>query len=130
MTDVATPMTRDQRVATIARCCHEANRAYCTAHGDYSQQEWGLAEEWQQESAISGVEAALNGLSPEQLHEAWCDEKARDGWTYGATKDPHVKTHPCLVPYDQLPEFQKSKDHLFHAIVASLAPRLLIGPSS
>lgn len=121
---VSSPMTRAERVETIARVCHEANRAYCIAHGDYSQEQWVAAADWQRESAIEGVEFALRGATPEEQHDAWCEAKRRDGWQYGGQKNPAAKLHPCLVSYSKLPEFQKSKDHLFVAIVASLAPRL------
>jgi uncharacterized protein YodC (DUF2158 family) len=47
-------------------------------------------------------------------------EKIAEGWVYGETKDSEKKTHPCLVSYDELPEFQKKKDALFCAIVDSL----------
>ncbi len=33
---------------TIAKVCHEANRAYCQTIGDNSQLAWEQAEEWQQ----------------------------------------------------------------------------------
>ena len=46
-------------------------------------------------------------------------EKIRS-WSYGEVKDAEAKTHPCLIPYDQLPEFQKAKDKLFVAIVDAL----------
>lgn len=47
-------------------------------------------------------------------------EKIEDGWVYGDEKDTEKKTHPCLVPYEELPEFQKKKDALFQAIVDAL----------
>ncbi|MFD0468599.1 RyR domain-containing protein [Nonomuraea thailandensis] len=54
------------------------------------------------------------------MHEAWCEHKRAEGWTYGPDKDPDAKTHPCLVPYDQLPVEQRVKDAVFHAIVGAL----------
>jgi len=54
------------------------------------------------------------------LHESWCDFKRADGWVFGEVKDAGAKTHPCLVPYAELPEEQKIKDHLFSAIVTAL----------
>jgi ryanodine receptor 2 len=33
-----------------------------------------------------------------------------EGWTYGPERDGQAKTHPCLVPYDELPEDEKEYD--------------------
>lgn len=62
-----------------------------------------------------------NPLAPQSAqHDAWSQDKINDGWIYGVEKDAEKKTHPCLVPFDQLPEFQQKKDALFCAIVDSL----------
>jgi len=44
-------------------------------------------------------------------------QKRDDGWVYGEVKDPERKTHPCMVPYDDLPIEQRAKDTLFGATV-------------
>jgi len=109
--------------ADIARVCHEANRAIQIVAGDpLPSDHWDDAEHWQQASAIEGVMKAIDGEGPEQLHESWCDFKRADGWVFGETKDAVAKTHPCLVPYVDLPDDQKVKDHLFGAIVKVLLP--------
>ncbi len=100
----------------VARICHEANRAYCLALGDTSQPVWENAPEWQRESSLSGVQGYANGMTAEQHHESWMDDKIAAGWVYGEVKDPEAKTHPCCVPYYKLPEDQKLKDKLFGAI--------------
>ena len=107
----------------IARVCHEANAALCAAFGDNSQVVWDKAEDWQRKSAISGVEFALANptSTPEDQHNEWCESKRKDGWVYGEVKDAAKKTHPCLVPYSDLPAFQKAKDHVFRAVVNALA---------
>ena len=43
-------------------------------------------------------------------HEVWAAQRIREGWTYGEKRDDVLKTHPCLVPYDQLPESEKEYD--------------------
>jgi hypothetical protein len=116
-----TTSTREYKVGICARAAHEVNRAYCFGLGDTSQDSWELAPEWQQKSAVEGVEKRLAGEGPEQLHESWCAAKVRDGWKAGPVKDAEKKEHPCLVPYDQLPEAQKRKDHLFASTVTEMA---------
>ncbi len=109
-------------IEQIARICHETNRHYCFALGDYSQVTWAEAPAWQHESAMHGVGAILNGvtLTPEEQHESWCAEKRSTGWKYGPTKDTELRTHPCLLPYHELPVEQQRKDRLFRAIVQAL----------
>lgn len=108
-------------VTHIARICHEANRALCEAFGDMSQVSWDDAPEWQKQSVIKGVEfcAANPDAPPSANHESWLEEKRRTGWKYGPIKDADAKTHPCFVPYDQLPPEQKAKDYVFKAIVGA-----------
>ena len=71
---------------------------------------------------MKGVEYALAhpDAPPSAQHEAWADDKVEQGWVYGETKDPEVRTHPCLVPYDDLPADQRVKDHAFRAVVATM----------
>ena len=37
-------------------------------------------------------------------HGRWNVERLRDGWRYGPVKDEQNKIHPCLVPWDVLPD--------------------------
>jgi hypothetical protein len=106
---------------TIARICHEVNRAWCAFNGDHSQLDWHAAPDWQRESAVAGVE--FHHANPEAgdsaSHDEWSRHKLADGWKYGPVKDPEAKEHPCLVPFDQLPADQQFKDRLFRTIVHS-----------
>jgi hypothetical protein len=106
-------------IEMIARVCHEANRAYCAALGDFSQPAWDEAADWQCSSVRAGVEfhIANPDAGPEASHESWFAQKAADGWTYGLTKDPGAKTHPCMVAFNQLPREQQAKDFIFRGIV-------------
>lgn len=105
----------------IARVCHEANRAYCITQNDLSQRGWDDAPMWQRRRAVVGVGVAKNGATSEQLHESWLAQKASEGWVYGPVKDADQKTHPCCVPYRELPASQQRKDALFQAVVRALS---------
>jgi len=106
----------------IARVAHEANRALCLAFGDDSQVAWEDAPEWQKASAVNGIAFIESNpdAPPSASHEAWLAEKEANGWTYGEVKDTLAKTHPCFVPYDELPPEQKAKDYVFAAVVRAL----------
>lgn len=43
-------------------------------------------------------------------HEVWAESRLREGWTYGEKRDDKLKTSPCLVPYQNLPENEKEYD--------------------
>lgn len=107
----------------LAMCAHELNRAYCAAMGDFSQLPWADAPQWQKESAMMGVAMHLANpdATPEQSHESWLAQKTADGWVYGPVKDAALKQHPCCVPYAELPDAQKAKDHIFRAAVHSVS---------
>lgn len=107
---------------SIARVCHEVNRAYCQALGDDTQPAWEDAPEWQRQSALAGVNAHWQNpnMSPADSHASWYKQKEADGWKYGPVKDAEKKEHPCFVPYDQLPIEQRAKDYLFRAVVHTL----------
>lgn len=111
----------DPKILACARAAHEVNRAYCIALGDTSQAPWDHAEDWQRTSAMKGVQGVLDGDTPRQSHESWLDEKSSTGWKYGPVKDAGLKEHPCFVPYDDLPEAQRKKDHLFVSTVSEMA---------
>jgi len=109
----------DYMIAVVA---HEANRIYCALIGDYSQVPWVDAPKWQRVSAIKGVAfvRAHPDAGPDASHNAWLEEKIAAGWVYGQEKNPDLKTHPCCVPYDELPVDQRRKDALFLANVRAL----------
>jgi len=46
------------------------------------------------------------------VHEAWAAQRLAEGWRYGERRDDAALTHPCLVPYDLLPEAERAYDRL------------------
>lgn len=105
----------------IARTCHEINRIYCKAHGDFSQPHWDDAPKWQKRSAVQGVNFVLENpdITSQMQHENWLSLKVAEGWKYGIKKDADKKEHPCMVPYRELPKEQQAKDTIFRNVVLS-----------
>ena len=55
----------------------------------------------------------LNGLveaMAKNVHDVWAESRISQGWTYGPERNDALKHHPCLVPYEDLPEVEKSYD--------------------
>ena len=44
------------------------------------------------------------------VHEVWAETRIKQGWTYGEQRDDVQKKHPCLVPYEELPDSEKEYD--------------------
>lgn len=44
------------------------------------------------------------------VHEVWAESRIKQGWTYGEQRNDELKTHPCLIPYEELPEAEKDYD--------------------
>lgn len=45
-----------------------------------------------------------------QEHDRWLEEKTRQGWVFGPLRDDLRRIHPCIVPWDRLPERERAKD--------------------
>ena len=54
--------------------------------------------------------AALLEKLAANTHEVWAETRIRQGWTYGPQRDDVERKHPCLIPYDELPEAEKEFD--------------------
>lgn len=49
-------------------------------------------------------------LMSKNVHDVWAETRIQQGWTYGEQRNDELKTHPCLVPYEELPESEKEYD--------------------
>ena len=49
-------------------------------------------------------------LLAKNTHEVWSQSRINDGWRYGVTRNDEAKEHPCLIPYEELPESEKEYD--------------------
>ena len=55
------------------------------------------------------LEQLVEGMS-KNVHEVWSETRIQQGWMYGEQRNDELKTHPCLVPYEELPESEKEYD--------------------
>ena len=46
----------------------------------------------------------------ENVHEVWAQTRIEQGWSYGEERNDELKHHPCLIPYDELPEEERVYD--------------------
>ena len=44
------------------------------------------------------------------VHEVWAETRINQGWTFGEKRNDDLRTHPCLIPYEELPEEEKAYD--------------------
>ena len=53
---------------------------------------------------------ALAEKLAENTHEVWAKERMDQGWCWGPVRSDGKKEHPCLIPYEDLPESEKVYD--------------------
>lgn len=107
----------------IAQTAHEALRAWSMAHGQSQLPGWEGAPDWMKASSRESVQFVLDNpaAGPGAQHDQWMQQRISAGWTYGPERDEARKTHPMLIPFEDLPEFEQRKDTLIIAIVKALA---------
>jgi hypothetical protein len=70
-------------------------------------------------------EIILEGETLERLaqanHQIFCENRIRDGYTYGIERNEKNKKHPFLIPYQDLPEPVKEKNR---NVIRSIAEKL------
>jgi len=52
----------------------------------------------------------LSEILAKNTHDVWATGRIKEGWICGKVRDDIKKTHPCLVPYEDLPESEKEYD--------------------
>ena len=55
------------------------------------------------------LESLVEAMS-KNVHEVWAETRIKQGWKYGKQRNDELKTHPCLVSYEELPEEEKEYD--------------------
>lgn len=133
-------MSYQDQIELLAAACHSAWYSYAVLGLGEDGDPWNSAEQHQRESMIKGVEfwerridkeeilnlnlSTLADMYSEVSHDEWVRHKEENGWRYGPNKHPELKEHPCMVPYEDLPEEQRAKDKA--VLVAYLSLKKII----
>ena len=106
----------------IAAVAYAVNAAYALSLGDESLPVWSEAPQEHRDRMLAGVQMHIDNpdTTPEQAHAKWLESMTAQGWTYGEVKDVEAKKHPCILPFNELPQAQRSKDSIFRAVVHAL----------
>lgn len=59
---------------------------------------------------LSAEVLALAEQLAKNTHEVWAASRIREGWTLGPRRSDERREHPCLIPYEELPEEEKEYD--------------------
>jgi len=95
-------LREDLREANRAQADHLADKLQAFGYGIAS-----LTDSDAEQFRFSDEEA--EGMARME-HERWCDERRAQGYSFGSERDDDRKTHPDLVPWEQLSDEAREKD--------------------
>jgi RyR domain len=52
----------------------------------------------------------LSELLAANAHDVWAARRIAEGWVWGPRRSDTTKQHPCLVPYESLPQSEQEYD--------------------
>ncbi len=112
---------KDTTINFICKLCHDANNELMVANGETPCGDWDTLDDHLKQMTRDSVSVIIDNpsITAEDIHNTWMDNKRRDGWVYGATKDANKKTHPLMIPFADMNAIDKSKDQSFIDIVNS-----------
>ena len=58
-------------------------------------------------------------------HDHWALKRIAEGWRFGPNRNDKAKTHPDLVPYQELPDSEKEYDR--RSVVETLRAIIALG---
>ena len=71
-----------------------------------------------QDAPAGGSTVAIDPKDPQverlakREHERWLRREVKTGWRYGDPRDDARQLHPCIRPWEELPEDERDKDRL------------------
>lgn len=111
-------------IQSIAEMAYEVNRAYCAiVDPGRSIVAFDDAPLETRESVVIGVQHLLDNpeADPAEMHDFWMKTKIAQGYIHGHQVDHGLKTHPNLVPWENLSLAEQAKDAIFIGVVRSVS---------
>lgn len=108
---------------TIAGVCYGAFRNWTFIIERRRLPDWHDADFIARNDFIRGVFYIISNAekdiytTPEMLHIEWIEHKTSMGWKHGDTKCLINRTHPLMLPWEQLNNRQRLPSSLFVSIV-------------
>jgi len=104
---------------TIAILAYAITAAYTVSIGAEPQAPWDEAPDEKKDSVLKDVEFLI--ANPEAgfdaLHNQWLAQKQSDGWVYGEEVNEEAKTHPNILPFNELSQELQTRDQVFYGTV-------------
>lgn len=109
-------------IEKIAEIAYETNVLYANAIGK-KEPGWAKMKKDDKQMAINDAQFYADNPSslPDALHNVWLREMEENGYQYGEQEDGDEKTHPHVIPYEQLPDYHRKQATLFRHVVVTLA---------
>jgi hypothetical protein len=104
----------------------EANRALAD-HLRIKLYAVGLTMQPSSQPAPSPLSEAQIELLSRMEHARWCAERWLDGWSYADQKNPDIKKHNLLLPWDQLPPEARKIDKAMMANICNILAQIGYG---
>lgn len=94
----------------IADVIHGAHGRLNARLGDtVPQGPWDTLGADHKEMITNRVRLVRQGATPEEVQDHWIGYMEERGWTYGPVKDPFLKTHPGMLPWPKLGQYDRLK---------------------
>ena len=60
-------------------------------------------------------------------HDLWASQRFKENWKFGKERNDNRKSHPCLIPYEYLPDCEKEYDRI--SVIGTLKAIIKLGYS-
>lgn len=110
-------------IGRTAQVVYEALSALRAFGQEPARFRWANAEQYEKARlllAITYIVTSRFTAEPVQVHELMCKSLYDAGWSFGFEEDPEAMTHPDMVPFAELSEYQHTKLLLMMTLVETI----------